>query len=314
MCRLAQILQVAPHLNSRVSGTDSQVMRPRVILFCGVASFVAACAGTAGPSGDPDSQAVLAGAGDIGWCGSAGVDQTARLLDAVEGTVFTTGDNAYPIGSETDFRDCYDPFWGRHRSRTRPSAGNHDWASSAGGPYFQYFGALAGPGGLGYYSYTLGSWHVVVLNSNLDMSAGSPQEGWLRADLAAHPVPCTLAYWHHPLFSSALHGNDPRSTDAWRALLAARADVVLNGHDHVYERFAPQTAEAIPDGLGIRQFTVGTGGAPLYGFGPARANSEVRLNDSVGVLRLVLRSGAYSWQFIAPGYLIADAGSSPCRQ
>ena len=275
---------------------------------------MAACGGTAGPSGDPDSGAVLAGAGDIGWCGSAGVDQTARLLDAIEGTVFTTGDNAYPVGSATDFRDCYDPFWGRHRSRTRPAAGNHDWASAAGGPYFEYFGALAGPAGLGYYSYTLGSWHVVVLNSNLDLSAGSLQEAWLRADLAAHPVPCTLAYWHHPLFSSGLHGNDSRSADAWRALLAARADVVLNGHDHLYERFAPQTAEAIPDGLGIRQFTVGTGGAPLYDFGPARPNSEVRLNDSVGVLRLVLRSGGYSWQFITPGYLIADAGSSPCRQ
>ena len=156
------MIQAAPNLNNRL------------ILFCGVAGVVAACGGTAGPSGDPDAGAVLAGAGDIGWCGSAGVDQTARLLDAIEGTVFTTGDNAYPVGSATDFRDCYDPFWGRHRSRTRPAAGNHDWASAAGGPYFEYFGALAGPAGLGYYSYTLGSWHVVVLNSNLDLSATTP--------------------------------------------------------------------------------------------------------------------------------------------
>ncbi len=227
--------------------------------------------------------------------------------------MFTTGDNAYPAGSDADFRDCYDPFWGRHRLRTRPSAGNHDYQSPGAAPYFAYFGDRAGPAGIGYYCYTLGSWHVVVLNSNVAMSAGSAQDTWLRADLAAHQADCTLAYWHHPLFSSGPHGNDARSIDAWRTLLAAGADVVVNGHDHLYERFAPQTPEGAADAAGLRQFTVGTGGAPLYGFGAPRPNSDVRINDRFGVLKLTLQVRGYFWEFVTAGLITADAGGAACR-
>jgi len=213
-------------------------------------------------SGDP----VLAGAGDIADCDDlSGAEATAKLLEKIPGTVFTVGDNAYPSGTAQQFRDCYGPTWGRFKSRTRPTPGNHEFHSGGATPYFDYFGANAGDPAKGYYSYDLGAWHIVALNSECaeagGCQAGSPQEIWLRQDLAAHPAACALAYWHKPLFSSgAKHGNDPEMKPFWQDLYAARATVVLNGHDHDYERFAPQDPEGKPDpALGIREFVVGTG-------------------------------------------------------
>ena len=301
-------------LNHAASRTDRVGMARRLVRLTLTVAVAGACSGPASPSDGGGPVAILAGAGDIGWCGSPGPGETGRLLDSIGGTVFTAGDNAYPSGTAADFQNCYDPGWGRHRPRTRPSAGNHDYDSPGAAPYFAYFGDRAGPAGVGYYSYRLGLWHIVVLNSNVSMAAGSPQDQWLREDLLANPTVCALAYWHHPRFSSALHGNDPRSYDAWQALRAAGVDVVVNGHDHVYERFAAQTPDGIPDSLGIRQFTVGTGGAPLYTFGAALANSELRYNDQFGVLKLTLHSDRYEWEFITAQRTIADSGGTPCRR
>jgi acid phosphatase type 7 len=265
------------------------------------------------PSRSDPGPAVLVGAGDIGWCGSDGAETTARLLDGLEGTVFSAGDNAYPLGRREDFANCYAPSWGRHKGRTRPSPGNHDYESPGAAPYFEYFGENAGPAGLGYYSFNLGAWHIVSLNSNVSMSVGSPQEAWLRADLAANPGACALAYFHHPLFSSGLHGNDSRSIDIWRTLYSFDVDVVINGHDHLYERFAPQTPFGMPDPVrGIRQFTIGTGGAPLYEFPTVRPNSEVRDNGWFGVLKLTLRAREYEWQFVTAGGGVRDSGTAAC--
>lgn len=266
---------------------------------------------------EPESSPVLVGAGDIGRCFGWGDQTTARLLDHIPGQIFTTGDNAYPEGAAEDFADCYDPYWGRHKERTRPSPGNHDYRSPGAAGYFDYFGAKAGEPDKGYYSYDLGTWHIIVLNSNIDVSAGSPQEAWLRADLASHPKRCTLAYWHHPLFSSGRRGKAAMKP-IWRALYEAKTEIVLAGHDHVYERFAPQTPDGAADpGKGIRAFVVGTGGAGLDRFRRTVANSEFRYNRAYGVLRLVLNDGTYQWEFIAmlfPGRMrVVDSGSGSCH-
>lgn len=288
-------------------------MSRRTWLVLAVCLSLGACSDPASPSGNGGGTVVLVGAGDIGWCGEPGAEQTARLLDGIPGTVFTTGDNAYPAGTASDFQNCYEPFWGRHKARTRPSAGNHDYSTPGAEAYFDYFGDRAGPRDLGYYNYLLGSWHIVVLNSNLPMAAGTPQEQWLRGVLQSSSAMCTLAYWHEPLFSSGLHGNDPLSLDSWRALREAGAEIVVNGHDHVYERFAPQSPDGVADPQGLRQFTVGTGGAPRYDFPLVRPNSEFRYNASVGVLRLSLASSSYSWTFIVPPNTVRDTGAGTCR-
>ena len=195
----------------------------------------------------PVPDVVLVGAGDIAGCSSDGDEATAKLLDSIPGTVFTTGDNAYPSGTMSEFLDCYDPSWGRHKARTYPSSGNHDYGTQGAAGYYAYFGSVAGDPDKGYYSYDLGSWHIVVLNSNIQEGAGSDQEQWLRADLAAHPVACTLAYWHHPRFSSGdVHGSDGKMQSLWQALYDFGADVVLNGHEHNYERFALQDPRGTP--------------------------------------------------------------------
>ena len=257
---------------------------------------------------------VLVGAGDIADCGVSGDEATADLLDQIEGTVFTTGDNVYEKGRESEFLNCYEPSWGRHKERTYPSPGNHDYKSSGAAPYFNYFGDKAGPSGRGYYSYDLGAWHIVSLNSNIAAKKGSEQERWLREDLAANPAQCTLAYWHHPVFSSGQHGNDSRMRDIWRVLYEFGADVVLNGHDHDYERFAPQTPDGEPDAAtGIREFVVGTGGRGLRGFKNPRPNSEVRDSVTDGVLKLSLHEMAYSWEFVpVAGQTFRDVGTSLC--
>ena len=260
------------------------------------------------------SDVVLVGAGDIGRCGRDNDEATAALLDYIPGTVFALGDNAYSAGSAADYANCYHPTWGRHKDRTRPAPGDKDYKTAGASGYFNYFGAAAGDPSEGYYSYDLGNWHVVVLNSNSDRSAGSPQEQWLRADLAATTKPCTLAYWHHPLFWS--DGYRESIKPFWDALYEAGAEVVLNAHQRNYERFAPQTPdEDRDDQYGIRQFIIGTGGySASSSFGAARANSEVRERGSFGVLKLSLHDDGYSWEFVPiAGASFTDAGSGSCH-
>lgn len=263
----------------------------------------------------PGASAVFVGAGDIGDCGRDAKEQTAKLLDAIPGTVYTTGDNAYPDGTDADFANCYHDSWGRHRDRTRPTPGNHDYHTTGAEPYYRYFGENAGPAGRGYYSFDLGEWHIIALNSNVSMSATSAQVTWLKADLAANTKRCTLAYWHHPRFSSGDHGNATSTQPLWDVLYAADADVILAGHDHNYERFAPQTPTGAADPLrGIREFVVGTGGRSFYSFGTIKPNSEVRNNNTWGVLKLTLHADRYDWEFVpVAGKTFTDTGTGMCH-
>jgi len=268
-------------------------------------------------SGDP----VLVGAGDIASCSSTGDEATANLVDGIAGTVFLLGDNAYDNGTATEYANCYDPSWGRFKSRTKPSPGNHEYNTTNATGYYGYFGAAAGDPTKGYYSYDVGNWHIIVLNSNsecgtISCAAGSPQELWLRADLQANNQPCTLAYWHHPRFNSgADHGNSTAVAPFWDALYEFNADVILNGHEHVYERFAPQTPAGVADAArGIRQFTVGTGGRSHYTFGTIQPNSEKREANTYGVLKLTLHANSYDWQFVpVAGSTFTDAGTGTCH-
>jgi hypothetical protein len=261
---------------------------------------------------------VLVGAGDIAGCSTAGDEATANLLDGIPGTVFTLGDNVYDSGTDAEFANCYEPSWGRHEARTKPSVGNHEYLTAGASGYFNYFGPTAGEPGKGYYSYDLGGWHMIVLNSNcskVTCAAGSPQEQWLRADLAAHPNSCTLAYFHHPLYSSGEHGNQTQVRPFWRALYEANADAVLSGHDHTYERFAPQDPFGVADPRrGIREFVVGTGGKNHYAFTTVQPNSEVRNATTHGVLKLTLHPTGYDWQFVpVAGQTFTDSGSATCH-
>jgi hypothetical protein len=269
---------------------------------------------TATPIVPPRGQPVtFVGAGDIALCGSPGTEATARLLDGIDGTVFTAGDNAYFHGNANDYARCYDPTWGRHRDRTRPSPGNHEYETPGAAAYFDYFGDLAGPPGRGYYSFRLGSWHIISLNSNIPTQAGSAQWLFLRSELAQNAVPCTLVYWHHALFSSGPNGNHRYMFDFWRALYDAGADVIVNGHDHSYERFAPQDPDGRLDtARGLRQFIVGTGGAEMTASLAPLPNSEVRLR-AFGVLKFTLDEGAYEWSFLQANGQIGDFGSGRCH-
>jgi PKD repeat protein len=258
---------------------------------------------------------VLAGAGDIADCGVQGDEQTASLLDGIDGTVFTLGDNVYENGTAAEYANCYAPSWGRLRNRTRATIGNHEYATTTtASPTFAYFGAGIGVAGKGYYSYEVGSWHVIVLNSFIDLSEGSAQYNWLQSDLAASNAACTMAMWHHPLFSSGSeHGNDPESLPAWRLLYAAGAEIVLNGHDHDYERFARQSPDGVADPNGIREFVVGTGGKSNSPFTLYKANSEVQIAGKFGVIKLTLTDGQYQWQFVQTDGTIGDSGTESCH-
>ena len=264
------------------------------------------------------SASVLVGAGDIASCGLTADTATASVVAGIAGTVFTAGDNAYETGSAANYRDCYDPTWGAFRDRTYPVPGNHEYETSGAAGYFNYFGAMAGPVGTGWYAYDLGGWRIYALNSNclvVGCDVGSAQEQWLRADLATSPRPCVLAYWHHPRFSSGQHGNNSEVAALWNALYDAGADLVVNGHDHSYERFAPQTPSGTADAAtGIRQFVVGTGGASLRSFSTIRANSQLRNSTTYGVIKLTLSTDAYAWQFVPAGSgTFKDSGSGTCH-
>jgi PKD domain-containing protein/calcineurin-like phosphoesterase family protein len=265
------------------------------------------------------SSAVLVGAGNIAVCGTDNDAATALLLDEIPGTVFTAGDNAYPNGTAANYAGCYHPTWGRHRDRTMAALGNHDYDSSTtADPTFDYFGDRAGPRGRGYYSFDRGSWHIIVLNSNstfVPTGAGSAQEQWLRADLAAHQGRCTLAIWHAPRFYQGTFGRNASVKAFWDALYAAGADVVVNGHHHLYERYAPQTPDGVVDlASGIRQFIAGTGGRGHDALVEAHPNVEIRDNTAFGVLKLTLRTDAYDWQFVpAAGASFTDSGTGSCH-
>ena len=263
---------------------------------------------------------MLVGAGDIASCDSAGDSRTVALLERAPGIVFTLGDNAYPTGSSTDFTRCYKPTWGRVKARTRPTIGNHEYGTRGAAAYFDYFGAAAGPRGKGYYSYQAGAWHVVVLNTNCSSvpggcRRGSAQERWLRTDLAASNAACTVAMVHHPLFTSAAtHPPATETRPLVQALYDAGAELLLAGHNHVYERFSPQTPTGRrDDARGIREIVAGTGGAALYPFGPTAPNSELRNDHTFGVVRLTLTSGSYRWDFLPTSGRFTDTGHATCH-
>jgi PKD repeat protein len=266
-----------------------------------------------------DSDPVLVGAGDIANCTRTQDESTAKLLDGISGTVFTAGDNVYENGTATEFANCYGPTWGRHKARTKPAVGNHEYQTSGASGYYGYFGSASGDPSKGYYSFNIGTWHAVVLNSNCsNVACGttSAQTTWLRNDLAANPRTCTVAIWHHARFTSSRTSPDSKTAPLWQALYDAGADVVISGHNHNYERFAPQTpAGAADPSFGIREFVVGTGGAALAGFsGGTMANSQARSSSTYGVLKLTLHPSGYDFRFVPiAGQSYSDNGSGSCH-
>jgi acid phosphatase type 7 len=267
---------------------------------------------------------VLVGAGDIAGCKDLdGAQATAKLIEKIPGTVFAAGDLAYEKGTAAEFQSCYGTTWGEFKARTKPALGNHEYGEPSASAYFQYWGAAAGPVGKGYYSFDLGSWHIVALNTNCgarDLGGcgkGSSQEEWLRKDLAEHPDACVLAYGHHALFSSGIsksHAVHPELKELWQDLYAAHASLVLAGHEHSYERFAQQDPDGHADPVnGIREIVVGTGGRSHDPLGFGVANSEVRNTDTYGVIKLTLTPGHYTWEFIPEeGKTFTDSGSGDC--
>jgi len=274
-----------------------------LVLACALA--LAGYGGAATAPAAPAARTLLA-VGDIASCSSNGDEQTAALVSRIPGTIAVLGDIAYENGSDADFADCFEPSWGKLVPRIKAALGNHEYNTPGAAPAIELFGLPAH----GWYSYSLGAWHVIVLNSNCSevggCGRGSPQVRWLQSDLAAHPTRCTLAYWHHPRFSSGIHGSDTTYAPFWDILARAKADLVLQGHDHDYERFAPIK--------GIRSFVVGTGGKSHYPTLFPRPGSVVRNGDTFGVLRLTLRASGYDWKFLPAGKgTFTDAGTSRCR-
>jgi hypothetical protein len=258
----------------------------------------------------------LIGAGDIAKCGEPGHVATAAWLGSYpDATIFTAGDNVYPHGTPDEWRDCYGPSWGQYKNRTRPVPGNHDYETLRAKPYYDYWGDRAGNRDLGYYTYTVGGWLIFALNSEIDMRPGSQQHTWLRTELDANRErPCTAAIWHRPLFTSSQNGPQTDTKPFWDLLYEFKTDVIINGHDHVYERFGPQDPNGNANAAnGIRQFTVGTGGVPVYTFTTPMKNSEVRTATN-GVLKLDLRADGYSWEFIpVANPNLRDSGAGNCH-
>jgi hypothetical protein len=298
------------------------VSTPRVIVVVAIIGAVGAALGS-GRARAADAGVTLAAAGDIACpptyattptqCHHAA---TAALIGHLAPTaVAALGDNQYAHGGLPDYMASFEATWGSFKSLIRPVPGNHEYQTPGAAGYYAYFGQRAGDPSTGFYSYDLGAWHVLALNSNCEFvacGAGSPQERWVRADLAAHPGVCTLAYWHHPVFGSS--GGSDRMRPIWATLSALKVDVVLNGHNHSYERFAAQDYRERPDVLhGIREFVVGTGGADLGLGGLVAPNSEARDSSSFGVLLLHLRPGAYDWRFYSENTTFSDAGDDICH-
>lgn len=267
----------------------------------------------------------LFAAGDIADCDErgpqySGAAKTAALIDSLlakdsEAVVLSLGDNTYPLGLLSEFTDCYDPTWGKFKARTYPVVGNHEYYSPLAAGYYAYFGAAAGPGRRGYYSFDMGSWHIVALNSYLRPAQHKAQLEWLQADLAKNTSRCMLAFWHHPRYSSVGHGNNPHMDEAWKMLSTAGAEVVLSSHDHNYERFVPLDGNGQRDEQsGMRQFVVGTGGAKLTPLLWRNPESSVVNNSTHGVLKMVLKDAGYEWEFLPVkqgGF--SDSGTALCH-
>jgi hypothetical protein len=275
---------------------------------------------TSTPGGGKPRTVTLVGAGDIAGCNFKADRKTARLVGKIEGTVFTLGDNAYQNGTRKQFRNCYDPTWGKYKKRTRPTAGNHEYRTSGAKPYFDYFGWRAGKPTRGYYSYDKGSWHIVALNSNCKEVGGcgrrSAQGRWLKSDLDRHEAKCTLAYFHEPLFASGYIRNTHKVRSFWNKLYNHQADVIVSGHAHRYERFARITPSGERSSArGIRQFIVGTGGAPGEPQeGPDDPRVQAKKVGAPGVLKLELGSGFYQWKFVpVVGRNYTDSGRARCH-
>lgn len=264
----------------------------------------------------PDDPALTA-VGDISSCGNEHDSETAALVQGLPGPVLVLGDSVYDRGTAKEYAECYDPTWGQFKDRTYPVPGNHEYATKDASGYFEYFGNVAGDPTKGYYSYEVGDWHVIALNSNCQYVGGcaadSPQGQWLTRDLQQHPSKCTLAYMHHPVFSSAFHGNTQAVQPFWKILTANHVDLVLSGHDHDYERFGKLDSDGQPASTGTRLMVVGTGGRSLYGFRSRQPGSEIRNSTAYGVLRLTLRADSYDWNFLSAGpTTFSDQGSSTC--
>lgn len=265
------------------------------------------------PPPNPTGQTVVVGAvGDIGLCGSDGIAQTARIAEGIDGQILLAGDLAYSQGSMSDYLRCFDPIWGEFRRRWRPAPGNHEYETPGAAGYFQYFGPAAGNGFRSFYAFRTGDWQVLMLDSNIPAGLGSQQYDFVRSELSASNLTCTLAVWHHPVFSSGPNGPISVMRDVWRLLQEHGADVVVTGHDHLYERFGKQDIDGRSDPRGIREFIAGTGGAQLYDFMRITPNSQVRIK-SYGVLRLTLSPASYEWAFIDATGAIADSGTDSCH-
>jgi hypothetical protein len=294
-----------------------------IVAFVAILSAVG-CGSERTPTPENGAAPVVVAAGDIADCTKEGDKATARLVGRMDGaTVLTLGDNAYPNGTAKDFEECYEPTWGQFKQHTRPTPGNHEYHTEGAEGYFDYFGKAAGDPDEGYYSYDLGEWHLVALNSNCgeeEVRCGlySAQTKWLEEDLAANDDKrCTLAYFHHPRFSSGVsHGGTAKMEPLWDVLYEAAADVVLSGHEHNYERFAPQDPEGRADSQrGIRQFVVGTGGSGTYPILDPLPNSEVHNDEAYGVLKLTLHPKSYKWRFVSVEWreTFTDSGSAQCH-
>jgi acid phosphatase type 7 len=303
--------------NRQLIGGVASTRRTATVATVAVLLLAVGCASEPTPSAE-----VVVAAGDIANCHAEGDEATAELVEGIDGTVLALGDEAYPRGSEANFEECYEPSWGRFKGRTKPVPGNHEYYTEGARGYFEYFGEAAGEPEEGYYSYDVGSWHVVALNSNCEevrCGPGSSQTRWLEEDLAANDeARCTLAYMHHPRFSSGeRHGSTGGGVkELWEVLYEADTDVILSAHEHNYERFAPQDPQGRADPeRGIREFVVGTGGAAEnYPIGNPMENTEVYNDETDGVLKLKLQENAYEWRFVpVEGESFTDSGSTGCH-
>lgn len=266
---------------------------------------------------DPTSRSFNGGAGTGSACAMAAT--AALVRDIAPDAVLVLGDAQYEDGTARQYRLSYALSWGAFKDITWPAPGNHEYHTRNAAAYFDYFGSRAGETGKGYYSFDLGAWHIVALNSNCSdvggCEVGSPQERWLRADLAAHPTSCALAFWHHPLFNSGKHGSATEMRPIWQDLQSAGVELVLNGHEHIYERFAPQDAQGrLDERGGVREFIVGTGGKSHHTVTRTVANSQVHNDDTYGVLELTLKPDAYAWRFVpVAGKSFTDSGEATCH-
>lgn len=281
-------------------------------LHCGKGSPTSPSPPVGGEPPPGSRTAILVGAGDIGLCGSRGTIATGRLVEATLGNVFLAGDIAYPNGSMGAFRQCFEPFWGHATDRWYPVPGNHEYESANAAPYYQFFGSAAGPARRGYYRFIAGEWLVLMLNSNIAAGRGSDQYEFVRETLQNRPFRCQMAIWHHPLFSSGPNGNHPSMRELFQLLHEHGVDVVVNAHDHFYERFSRQDADGRLDVRGIREFIVGTGGADLSPAVRVSPNSGIRIS-TFGVMRFTLRPDSYDWEFLETNGALGDNGFTACH-